>query len=126
MLHRTASDHGSQLNDVCNENIRALHHLDGEGGIHNITAGQSKVEPAARPIIDVLRHAGREGDHIMIECFLQLLASLQIERSARAHELEVFARNNFLLHERLGRKEFDLQPNLKFALLRPDFPHGGT
>src|SRR5207249_3515063 len=75
--------------DVFEEQASRLHHLDGEGGIHNVAAGQAKVEPAAGGRADVFGDVGREGDDVVVEDAFQFLAAFQAEGGAGLHLVEI-------------------------------------
>src|SRR6185437_3831717 len=47
VLVRAAGDDGQQFFDIGNQNIRALNHLHGEGGVHDVAAGEAEMKPAA-------------------------------------------------------------------------------
>ena len=46
MLLGAPGDDGQKFFDVGDQNIRALHHLHGETGVHDVAARQAKVQPA--------------------------------------------------------------------------------
>src|SRR5438045_2414666 len=54
---------------VLNQNVRGLHHLDGESSVADVTAGEAKMEPAAGGVINAFSDVGGEGDDVMIESF---------------------------------------------------------
>ena len=81
------------------------------------------MQPPAGGRADVLGDVGGEGDDVVIDSALDLLAPLHGERGARLDLLEVLARHQPFGAERFAGEEFDLQPDFELALFAPDFPH---
>src|SRR5208282_4347054 len=115
---------------VGNENVRALHHLDGECGVNDVAAGQPEMEPAAGPVVDFLGDGGGEADDVVVERFFQfLLAHNQTGQigepfvSAAFHFGEVRTRHDPFPNERLAGEQFDLEPETELVLVGPDGSH---
>ena len=125
-------DDGQQGLHVPDEQIEALHHLDGEGRVHDVGAGEAEVQPAAGRIVDAFGHRRGEGDDVVIEHLLQLaLAGEQSGRVAlpgRAALLDlekILLRHHALAHQRLAGEFLDVEPQAQLVLLGPDRPHFG-
>ena len=124
---------GSRGLHVGDEQVGALHHLDGVAGVAHVAAGQAEVEPAAGLVVDLLGDGGGEADDIVIQCFLQLaLAGDETGQvgepfvAARPDLCEVLRGHNAFLDQRLTGEEFDLEPELELVFVGPDGPHLGA
>src|SRR5437764_8304026 len=124
IFFRFESDGLAQLFDIGEQNVRRLHHLDGEGRINDVAAGQAEMKPATGGRANVLRDIGRESDDVMVESAFQFLATLDTESRPGLHPSEVILRHNARRAKGLTGEKFDLQPDLQLALFAPDFPHG--
>ena len=118
---------------IGDENVGALNHLHGAGGVAHIAAGQAEMEPAAGRAFDFLGDGGGEGDDVVIEDFLQFLLPRneagQVGKPFVTAGLdfgEVSSGHDALLDERLAGKEFDLEPDAELVFVRPDGPHFGA
>ena len=69
--------------DIRNQNVGRLRHLDGKGGIDDITAGQAKVQPAAGGRANIFGDIRGEGNDVMVERAFQFLAPFKLN-AARA------------------------------------------
>src|ERR1700677_2988641 len=119
-----------QLLNVGDEYFRALLHLQSQGGIPDIAAGEAVMEPSRGLVIDFFSDGGCETDNVMIEGLLEFLLafdqSFQIGKPlvcAGFDFLEIFFGNNAFGHERLRREQFDLQPDFEFVLVQIGRPH---
>ena len=101
---RPSCDHFAQCFDVGNEKVGRLDHLHRKAGIHDVTARQTKVQPAAGGRADVFSDICSEGENVMVECFFEFFAALHIEGRTRLHDLEIFSRHHAFLHERFTRE----------------------
>ncbi len=70
MLLRATGDDGHKFFDIGDEDVRALHHLHGEAGVHDVAARQAEVQPARGAVVDLLGNGGGEADDIVVESFL--------------------------------------------------------
>ena len=127
---RPPRDDFAQRLYVGDENVGALNHLHGAGGVTHVAAGQAEMEPAAGRAVDFLGDGGGEGDDVVIEDFLQfLLAGDQAGQvgkpfiGAGLDFGEVGCGHDALLDERLAGEEFDLEPDAELVFVRPDGPH---
>jgi hypothetical protein len=127
---RLFGDGGAQGLHVLKQDVRRLHHLDGERSIADVAAGQAEMEPAAGRAFDFLGNGGGEGDDVVIEDFLQFLLPRH-EAGQIGKPLfragfdfgEVGFGHDAFSDERFGSEEFDLQPEAKLVFIRPDGPH---
>src|SRR2546421_11395981 len=67
MFLRAPGDRFPQRLHVRDEDIGALDHLDGEGGVHDVAAGEAEMEPAAGAVVDLLGDGGGKTDDVMVE-----------------------------------------------------------
>lgn len=123
-------DDGQKFFHVRHQQVGTLLHLHGVTGIADIAAGQAKMEPAAGVVIDLLRHGSGEGNHVMIQGFLQFALSLhqpgRIQLPGRTASLElreILAGNNAFLDQRLAGEELDIEPETELVFFRPNRPH---
>ena len=133
MLLRAPRDARPNRPHIRHQQVRALRHLHGVGGVAHVAAGQAKVEPAAGGVVDSLSHGGGEADDVMVEDFLQLL--LPRDQAGEVGEptvtagldlREVLGRHHPFLHQRLAGQELDSQPEPELVFIRPDGPHFWT
>ena len=130
VLARLLRDGFAQRPRIGNEQVRALHHLDGKRGVNHVTAGQPEMEPAAGAVIDFFGDGGGEADDVMVERFFQfLLAHNQTGQigeplvGAAFHFGEVRTRHDPFPNERLAGQQFDLEPEPELVFVGPDGPH---
>ena len=121
---------GQQLLHVGDEDVRALHHLDGEGGVNDVAAGQAEMEPAAGVVVDFFGDGGGEADDVVIERLFQFL--LARDEAGQIGEPfvraafdfgEIGARHDAFLDQCLAGEQFDLQPEPELVFVGPDGPH---
>src|SRR5215510_992700 len=110
------ADDLAKLLEIRNENISGLGHLDREGCIDHVAAGETKMQPATGRGADVFGDVCGEGDYIMVERFLQFLAAIDGERGLATHLLEILLRDDPLIDQRFGREQLDAKPNLELSL----------
>src|SRR5436190_1107475 len=106
-----------------NVDVGGLDHLYREGCINDITAGETKVKPAAGGRTDVFRHIGREGDDIVVERAFELFTAVQTQGGARLDLLEIFFGDQAIDGKGFTGEQLNLEPDFEFALFAPDFPH---
>ncbi len=130
---RPARDDLPQFFGVGDQDVRAPDHLHRERSIDHVTAGEAKVEPPARRVVDLLGDGGGEADNVVVEGFLQFFLAfdefgwmaVEIFRT-RFDPLEVGPGNDAFGNQRFAGEEFDLQPDFEFVFVGPDGPHRGT
>jgi hypothetical protein len=130
---RAPRDDFAQRLYIGDENVGALNHLHGAGGVAHVAAGQAEMEPAAGRAFDFFGDGGGESDDVVIKDFLQFFLPRdetgQVGKPFVGAGLdfgEVSSGHNALLNERLAGKEFDLQPDAELVFVRPDGPHFGS
>ena len=133
VLLRPAGDDLAQFLHLGDEEVRALDHLHGEGGIDDVAAGEAEVEPSARRVVDPLGDGGGEADDVMVEGLFEFLLAFDQLRwmavkvvRAGFDPLEVGLGHDAFVDERLGDEEFDLQPDPELVFVGPDGAHGRT
>ncbi|MCG3778538.1 MAG: hypothetical protein JW388_1259 [Nitrospira sp.] len=72
---RAAGDDGQKRLHIGDKDVRALHHLHGEGGVHDIGTGETKMQPATGGIVDLLGNGCGETDDVVVERFFQFLGA---------------------------------------------------
>jgi len=72
---RAAGDDGQKFFDVGDQNVRALHHLHGEAGVHDVAAREAEVQPAAGAVVDLLATAVVKPMTSWLRNFLQFLGA---------------------------------------------------
>ena len=119
-----SGDGFARAREICQQEIGGLDHLHCKRGIDDVAAGESKMEPATRRIVDVLSHIRGERDNIMVQRLLEFLQGSSRLKAARdlIWSKSLFGTTCFL-DKRLGREQFDLEPNLQLPLVRPNFAH---
>ena len=127
-----SGDDGQQGFHIPDEQVDTLHHLDREGGIHDVGAGQAEVQPAAGRVVDALGHRRGEGDDIVVEYLFQFALTGDQSRGVAFPSLttlldlqEVLLRHHALGHQRFTGKLLDVEPQAQLVLLGPDRPHLG-
>ena len=130
VLLRAAGDDGQKLFHVGNQDVRALRHLHGVAGVAHVAARQAEMKPAAGVVVDGFGHGGGEADDIVVENFFQFALAGdkagQVGKPFVAAGLdlgEITCRNDFLLHQGLAGKQFNLQPDAELVFVGPDGPH---
>ena len=123
MLIRPCADRPHELLEILQNHVAGVAHLQGEGGIDDIRRGEAEMEPAAGWRADVFSDVCGKGDDVVVEGFLQLLATFQAEGGFGLHLFEIPFRHQPLTAEGFGGKQFDLQPDFQFALLAPKLAH---
>ncbi len=128
-----AGDDGQELLHIGDQDVRALRHLHGEGGVADVAARQAEVQPARGAVVDLFGDGGGEADDVVVERLLQFLRAFGQgfgvgETFVRAglHLGEILRRHDALLDERLAGEQFDLQPDLEFVFVGPDGAHFGA
>ena len=109
-----------------------MHHLDGEGRVDDVGAGQTEVQPSAGRVVDALGHGGGEGDDIVVEHLFQLALPGRQSGGVALPGLtafldlqKVFLRHHALGHQRFTGEFLDVEPQAQLVLLGPDRPHLG-
>src|ERR1035437_9076963 len=64
MLLRAAGNDRQQRLHVGDQNVRALHHLHGEAGVHDVATREAEVQPAAGTVVDLFGDGGGETDDV--------------------------------------------------------------
>ena len=113
----------AQRQHVRDQKISGPSHLDREGGVDDIAAGQAKMKPAAGRRSDVLRNIGRKRDDIMIESALQLLAAFDGKSRFAFHLGQILFWHQTVRGQGFGGLQFNLEPDFELALLRPEIAH---
>src|SRR5438046_1809983 len=108
---------------VFKKDVGRLHHLNRKRGIDHIAAGQPEMEPAAGGRADVFGDVGGKGDDIVVKSAFKLLATVETEFGPSFYLRQIFFRDYALRAKRFTGEQFNLQPDLEFALFAPDFPH---
>ena len=111
-------DDGQKFFDVGDQNIRALHHLHGETGVHDVAAREAEVQPARRAVVDLFGNGGGETDDVVVERPFQFFGafgqSLHVGEAffrAALHLREIGLRHDALLDEGLAGEQFNPQPD---------------
>jgi hypothetical protein len=122
---RARLDRLGERRHVLQDQVARLDHLQRLRRIDDVGRRQAEVEPAGRGP-DNLRHRGREGDHVVLRRFFNLVDAGDVEC---ALVFEVSCR--FGRHDPGGghgfcRGYFHLKPRLVSALLAPDATHFGV
>ena len=117
---------------IADEQVGALHHLNGKGGVDDVGAGQTEVQPSAGRVVDALGHGGGEGDDIVVEHLFQLALPGRQSGGVAFPGLatlldfqKVFFRHHALGHQRFTGKFLNIEPKAQLVLFGPDRPHLG-
>ena len=116
--------------DIRDQQIRALHHLNGVTGVAHVAAGEAEMKPAAGLVIDFFRHRRGEADDIMVQRLFQFplpghqAGKIRQPRLAtRLDLLKIGGRDHPLFHQGFAGQKFNLQPDAQFVFVRPNGPH---
>ena len=112
----------AQRRQVLQQEIAGRRHLHGQGGVEDVRGGQPLVNPP-RGRTDVGSHVFKERNHVVLRALLDLVDLVDREPRLRADGLGVLLRDEPGFRERFAGKDFDLQPDRVFALLRPEGTH---
>jgi len=66
---------------------------------------------------------GRESDYVVIQGLLEFFATFEGKGGLGSYNVKVGFGDDTFGHEGFAGQQFDLQPDLKFALFRPDVAH---
>jgi hypothetical protein len=118
---------------VLDQDIGALRDLNSEAGVTDVAAGQTKVQPPAGLVIDLLSDGSGESDDVVIQRLFQFLLPRNETRQIRHPFLRTFFQTNVIglwndlgFGKRLRGEQFDLQPDAQLVFVGPDGPHFGT
>ena len=120
LLHRL-----HEVEEVGADEVAGVAHQDGEGGVHHVRGGEPVVQPA--PLgPHALRHAGDEGDHVVLDLLLDLLDARDVEAGLLLDRGEGLLRHDAAPDEDLGGGDLHLQPGREAVLVGPQASHLGT
>src|SRR6266850_4017330 len=131
----TAADHGrhfepaslchdcvAQLFEIVENDSRGLHQLNGQGGIQNVGRSESLMDPT--------RGRPDRGRHIFEKCYDIVIRPLLDFQNLRHRETRALANLSSVLLGNLSQfghgltgQGLNFEPDLEFALVRPDSAH---
>ena len=135
LLEGAAEADLAELLHVLEDDVGRLDELVAQGGVAEVGAGHTEMDPAARlglPLrhvaVDVLAHVGEERNDIVVGDRLDGVDLLLVEVGVLADPRRLLAGDADLTHlgVRLAGEDLDLLPDAVLVLEREDVAHLGT
>ena len=113
---------GQQLVDVGQEDVRGLFQKHGQGGVEDVRGREPHVDETGIGPYE-FRHAGEEGDYVVLDGPLDLVDAVDVETRLLLDRPERLSGDVPLLRQSLTGEDLDVQPLLESVLRAPDGLH---